>query len=95
MERSLAGKVSFDQELFRRAMAGTTLAAASRDRFTERERQVLTGVFEGLANKEIGAQICVSESSGKGTLQQMFDKTGVRRRSQLVRIALDRYKQDL
>ena len=56
---------------------------------TEREDQVLRGVFEGLANKEIAAKIGVSESSVKATLQQLFDKTGVRTRSQLVRIALE------
>jgi DNA-binding NarL/FixJ family response regulator len=57
---------------------------------TEREDQVLRGVFEGLGNKEIAARIGVSESSVKATLQQLFDKTGVRTRSQLVRIALER-----
>jgi DNA-binding NarL/FixJ family response regulator len=57
---------------------------------TEREDQVLRGVFEGLANKEIAAKIGVSESSVKATVQQLFDKTGVRTRSQLVRIALER-----
>ena len=56
---------------------------------TEREGQVLQGVFEGLANKEIAAKIGVSESSVKATLQQLFDKTGVRTRSQLVRVALE------
>ena len=56
---------------------------------TEREDQVLRGVFEGLANKEIAAKIGVSESSVKATLQQLFYKTGVRTRSQLVRIALE------
>jgi len=56
---------------------------------TEREDQVLQGVFEGLANKEIAVKIGVSESSVKATLQQLFDKTGVRTRSQLVRIALE------
>jgi len=56
---------------------------------TEREDQVLRGVFEGLANKEIAAKVGVSESSVKATLKQLFDKTGVRTRSQLVRIALE------
>jgi len=56
---------------------------------TEREQQVLQGVFEGLANKEIGSRLGVSESAVKATLQQLFRKTGVRTRSQLVRIALE------
>ena len=57
---------------------------------TTREQQVLQGVFEGLANKEIAAQLGATESAVKATLQQLFQKTGVRTRSQLVRIALER-----
>jgi DNA-binding NarL/FixJ family response regulator len=64
-------------------------APSERTRLTEREQQVLQGVFEGLANKEIGVRLGVSESAVKGTLQQLFRKTHVRTRSQLVRIALD------
>jgi two-component system, NarL family, nitrate/nitrite response regulator NarL len=59
---------------------------------TERERQVLIYVFEGLANKEIADRLVVSESSVKATLQQLFSKTGVRTRGQLVRVALEQYK---
>ena len=56
---------------------------------TEREQQVLRGIFEGLTNKEIAAQVGVSEGAIKATLQQLFQKTRVRTRSQLVRIALE------
>jgi DNA-binding NarL/FixJ family response regulator len=56
---------------------------------TEREQQVLQGVFEGLANKEIAARLGVTEGAVKASLQQLFQKTQVRTRSQLVRIALE------
>jgi DNA-binding NarL/FixJ family response regulator len=56
---------------------------------TEREQQVLQGIFEGLTNKEIGAGLGVTDGAVKATLQQLFQKTGVRTRSQLVRIALE------
>jgi DNA-binding NarL/FixJ family response regulator len=56
---------------------------------TQREDQVLQGVFEGLINKEIAARLSVSEDSVKATLKQLFLKTGARTRSQLVRIALE------
>jgi DNA-binding NarL/FixJ family response regulator len=56
---------------------------------TAREEQVLEGVFEGLSNKEIATRLNVSESAVKATLQQLFRKSGVRTRSQLVRIALE------
>jgi DNA-binding NarL/FixJ family response regulator len=59
--------------------------------FTDRETHVLQGVFEGLSNKEIGARLNISESSVKAALQQLFQKTGVRTRSQLVRIALEEH----
>ena len=57
---------------------------------TEREQVVLQGVLDGFTNKRIGSQVGVSESSIKATLQQLFDKAGVRTRSQLVRAVLDR-----
>ena len=56
---------------------------------TERERQVLLGVLEGLTSRKIGDRIGVSEGAVKGSLQQLFSKVGVRTRSQLVRIALE------
>jgi two-component system, NarL family, nitrate/nitrite response regulator NarL len=88
----IAGKVSFDQEFLQGAVTRTDVIHSSAEmaRLTQRERQVLAGVFEGLANKEIARRIGVSESSVKATLQQLFSKTGVRTRSQLVRIALER-----
>lgn len=56
---------------------------------TPREQQVLLGVFEGLTNKEIAGQVGASESAVKATLQQLFRKAHVRRRTQLVRIAIE------
>jgi DNA-binding NarL/FixJ family response regulator len=57
---------------------------------TPREQAVLRNVFEGLTNKEMAHQIGASQSSIKATLQQLFDKMGVRTRGQLVRIAIER-----
>lgn len=60
-----------------------------RSKLSEREKIVLNGVVAGLSNRNIASQISASESSVKATLQLLFNKTGVRRRSQLVRIALE------
>lgn len=57
-----------------------------------RELEVLKLVVQGLANKEIAAKMEISESGVKNTLQQLFGKTEVRTRSQLVRVALERYR---
>jgi DNA-binding NarL/FixJ family response regulator len=93
----MAGKVWLDQTELHTALQkerATPQLAAPRQ-FTGRERQVLSYVFEGLANKEIAARIGVSESSVKSTLQQLFSKTGVRTRSQLVRIVLEQYRDQI
>ena len=74
---------------------GVLVAAASASQegtrpitLNTRERAVLRAVFEGLSNKEIGTRMGISEAYVKALLQQLFNKTGVRSRSQLVRVAL-------
>ena len=57
---------------------------------TAMEKTVLNGLLDGLTSREIGKLAGVSESSVKGVVQQLFDKAGVRKRSQLVRVALER-----
>jgi len=57
-----------------------------------RETEILRRLVQGLANKEIAAQMDVSESVVKNVIQQLFAKTGVRTRSQLVRVALEQYR---
>lgn len=64
-------------------------------RLTEREKSVLRGVLEGLTNKEIGSRLNASETAIKATLQQLFSKTGVRTRSQLVRLALEELRDQI
>ena len=86
------GKVWINQKVLR-----NTVAAVSANRtptlLTARERQVLSHIFEGLASKEIAERIGTSEGSVKASIQQLFTKTGVRTRSQLVRVALEKYKE--
>jgi two-component system, NarL family, nitrate/nitrite response regulator NarL len=59
------------------------------DGLAEREQAVLRGILSGLTNRKIADQIGLSEATVKATLQNLFHKTGVRTRSQLVRIMLD------
>jgi two-component system, NarL family, nitrate/nitrite response regulator NarL len=94
---TIDGKAQFEQELLLRALhtPETFGAAQGRPNLTGRERQVLSFVFEGLANKEIADRLQISETAVKASLQQLFGKTGVRTRSQLVRVALEQYRDQL
>jgi DNA-binding NarL/FixJ family response regulator len=91
------GEVWLDPAVTRSIIAAATGNAGTPRRehdLTQREQAVLKGVFEGLTNKEIGARLSISESSVKAVLQQLFEKTGVRTRSQLVRIALEKHADE-
>lgn len=93
IHKVMAGETWIDQRCIQ-ALAHAVDNKAPQARANElsgREREVLGGVFSGLSNKEIGANLGISEASVKSALQQLFEKTGVRTRSQLVRVALEDY----
>ena len=93
VHKVMAGETWIDQ----RCIQGLVEAVETEGRqvrqgqLSEREREVLKGVFTGLTNKEIAARLSISEASVKSALQQLFMKTGVRTRSQLVRVALEEH----
>ena len=91
------GEMWLDSRAVRSLVAGATgrsEAQRTSHLLSARERSVLKAVFEGFTNKEIAGKLQISESSVKAVMQQLFDKTGVRTRSQLVRTALERHAED-
>jgi DNA-binding NarL/FixJ family response regulator len=97
IRKVLAGMAWFEQsqleEIVRSAVS--TGGAARSGQLTERERQVLSFVFQGKTNHNISELLQVSETSVETTLRRLFQKTGAHTRSQLVRIALEQYKDQL
>jgi len=61
-----------------------------RGSLTGREEHVLQGILEGLTNRSIAQRLEITEGAVKTTVRQLFQKAGVRTRSQLVRVALNR-----
>lgn len=76
------------------AATGKSQQQRTEDVLSDRERAVLKGIFEGLTNKEMADKLQLSVSSVKAVIQQLFEKSGVRTRGQLVRIALEKHWQD-
>ena len=93
---AMDGKVWSNQSLLQRALSyeEEEKAIASTE-ISEKDKKVLSLVFEGLSNKEIASRLQSSESAVKRSLRQLFQKTGVRTRSQLVRVALERHRNDI
>lgn len=88
------GKLAIDPEYLRNLVASKP-AAPDSPALTPRDRSVLGLLLEGLSNKEIAANLQLSESAVKTAMQQLFAKTGVRTRSQLVRIALEQLREEI
>lgn len=71
-----------------------TLAPASDRAIADRQRQILMLILDGSTNREIASKLNSSESSVKASIQELFVKTGVQTRSQLVRIAVENHASE-
>ena len=56
---------------------------------SERERQILGFVARGLTDRDIGEQLFISPSTVRSHLDRIGKKTGLRRRAELTRLAVD------
>ena len=91
------GEIWLDAGILRSLTANTTENSESVHTvraLTQRQHQVLRSILDGLTNKEIASRLQVSETSVKAVIQELFSKTGVRTRSQLVRVAIEKYSAD-
>jgi two-component system, NarL family, nitrate/nitrite response regulator NarL len=66
-----------------------------RPQLNERDKAVLRFVFQGLTNKEIAARLDITEGAVKASLRQLFKKLGVQTRAQVVKVALENYRDQL
>ena len=95
IKEDAAGKILIDQGYLQMLMESVSTLQSAPVQLTERDRKVLRMLLEGKSNKEIAADLNLSESAAKASLQQLFAKTGVRTRSQLVRVALEKLGSQL
>ena len=97
INRVAQGETWWDTALLRAALTDakdkTDILAKARE-LTDRQRVVLRCILDGLSNKEIAAQLRTSETLVKATIQELFNKAGVRTRSQLVRVAIERFSAE-
>jgi DNA-binding NarL/FixJ family response regulator len=91
-----AGHTVLSPDAARRLIAATTAEEPARARaqglianLTDRERDVLTGLGEGLSNAQIGARLYLSEATVKGYVSRTLDKLGCDNRTQAGLLAYD------
>jgi DNA-binding NarL/FixJ family response regulator len=96
--RSVArGELSFSEEIAQQVlafMAGNFKQESGiLARLSDRERQIAALVARGFKNRDIAAQLTISENTVKRHLQSIFDKTGARDRLELAVLALTAFSK--
>lgn len=91
--RSVAGgELAFSDEIAHRVLGAMVHdphpEPASMSRLSDRERQISLLVARGMKNKDIAAELTISENTVKRHLQSIFSKTGARDRLELAVMAL-------
>lgn len=85
-----AGKSILDPAVTARVMqlvkSGSTGTRAALDALSPQERRVLAAIAEGSTNKEVGAELNLSEKTVKNYLSNIFEKLHVSRRAQAAAI---------
>ena len=96
IRRVAAGEAWWDPAILRSALSGSDERMTPRKarELTERQRLVLRYILDGLSNKEIADRLHSSETSVKASIRELFGKAGVRTRSQLVRVAIERFSAE-
>ncbi len=61
---------------------------------TRRQSRALHAILDGSSNREMAREMNMSETSVKAVVQELFEKAGVRTRSQLVRVAIEKHSAD-
>jgi two-component system nitrate/nitrite response regulator NarL len=96
IRRIIAGEVCLEQAylapLFRSV---DRTRAPKRAALTERDKTVLRSILQGLTNREIAGRLQISEGAVKASVRHVCEKLSVRTRSQLVKVALEQYKDQL
>jgi two-component system nitrate/nitrite response regulator NarL len=67
----------------------------ARPKLRERDRMVLRYILQGLTNRQIADRLEVTEGAIKASLRQLFARMNVRTRAQLVKVAMEQYRDQL
>lgn len=93
LESIVQGRRWIDQEVMQRVMEQAMSPDAPRDPFdalSARERAVASLVQRGLRNKEVASELGLTEGTVKVHLHKVFDKLGIRGRTELILLAQER-----
>jgi two-component system, NarL family, response regulator LiaR len=84
-----AGRMTLSQEATQILAQSATQPHLPEDKLTDREREVLAGMVEGLNNHEIAVKLVISLGTVKFHISHIFQKLGVDSRVEAVKLAIE------
>jgi two-component system, NarL family, response regulator LiaR len=84
-----AGRMTLSSEAVQVLANATTAGHLPGNELTERERDVLRGMVDGLNNNEIAAKLFISLGTVKFHISNIFQKLGVESRVEAVKLAIE------
>ena len=88
IRQAFEGRATLSMEAAEALMSAATEPDAPGSDLTEREREVLQALGEGLTNYEIARRLMISESTTRFHISNIYMKLGVSNRTEAVRLAL-------
>ena len=88
IRRAYQGESTLAPEAAQVLIRATTRPPAIGHDLTERERDVLTLMIDGLSNREIGEKLIISSSTVKNHVSSILSKMGTTSRTQAVALAV-------
>jgi two-component system nitrate/nitrite response regulator NarL len=95
IRRVAAGEACLEKDYLTSLFRSVDRTRTHTPKLTDRDKAVLRFIFQGLTNKDIGAHLRISEGAVKASLRLLFEKLSVRTRAQLVKVALEQYRDQL
>lgn len=89
IRRAAEGQSTLAPEAAQALIRATTRPPALGNDLTEREREVLSHMTEGLNNREIAERLIISSSTVKNHVSSILDKLGTTSRTHAVALALE------
>lgn len=84
------GRTAFDPDVLAKAARHDIEAPKLVEGLTDRELEILHRAAQGLTNKEIGTRLFISDRTVQGHLQNIYQKLGVKTRTEAVTAGLTR-----
>lgn len=73
--------IVMNETVLNKIQGNDTKALFKKYDFTDREKDIITAISEGLSNKEISAKLFISEGTVRNYISSILDKTGLEHRT--------------